>query len=377
VKVLINAISVKEGGSKVVLNKFLEQFIVLHPQHEWYVATNSVLYRSMPAHPAVKPLIFDYPGKSPFHLRYWYEFVLPSIIRKFDIELLFSQTNYLPARKSSCPSLLLVQHAGHFSSLFCSLMEAHLNNPVGRWLWRIKGKWVQNSVRYADHVTVQTQALAKRIVKKARIQADKITVISHGPGLVEVGSVRSFKEHAVWKIGCITKFGVQKNFSTVFAAIRRIRDKHQIRLLLSLDEGTAEYAAVKMMILKAGIEDLVDNLGEVEEADIQKIYNELDVFIFPSLCESFGFPLVEAMSRGLPVVAADISSTTEIGGDAILKFPPMDSRALADQLDVLLTDKAAYELRSKLSLDRAQHFSWQESANQTAALMEQVAASSR
>jgi glycosyltransferase involved in cell wall biosynthesis len=257
------------------------------------------------------------------------------------------------------------------------LMERHLSSSISKLLWRAKGRWVKNSVKRADWVTVQTRVFADQVIAETGADADKIAVIPHGPGLVEMGSERVYPDTDVWKIGCITKFGIQKNFGTVFDAISVIRKKQNVSLVLSLDETAVEYPAVQRMIEKAGIADIVVNHGEVGEQGIQKLFDGLDIFVFSSLCESFGFPLLEAMARGLPIVAADIPSTVEIGGDAILKFDPMDSEALAAELDRLLADKAAYELHSQLSLDRAKQFLWSKSAVRTVALMEQVAASSR
>ena len=98
----------------------------------------------------------------------------------------------------------------------------------------------------------------------------------------------------------MTKFGVQKNFETLFRAIAMIRKQYPVELILTLDEQTQEYNKVAATIAEMGIADIVRNYGEVAGDDIQDLYDSLDVFAFPSLCESFGFPLVEAMTSGLP-----------------------------------------------------------------------------
>lgn len=372
VRILINAVSIKEGGSKVVLLRLLEEFIRLRPQYRWYVAAHPSMVPALPEHPAVVPLPVAAAARSRLHLRLWYEESLPRLIRTHSIDLAFSQTNYLPIRRLPCPTLLLVQHAGHFSEIFRARMTSDSNSALQRIVFRVTGRWVRRSVKAATRVTVQTSALATEMLRDVDVPAERIAVIPHGPGLTVARQPRSFAEHNVWRIGYVTKFGVQKNFETLFRAMALLRVRHPVELILTLDERMREYEKVAVAVSDAGIADIVRNYGEMAANDIQALYDGLDLFVFPSLCESFGFPLIEAMSGGLPVVAADIVSTREIGGEALEYFEPTDYRKLAQHLERLIVDPVHYNACANRSAERARRFSWTHSAERNLVLIEEM-----
>lgn len=106
-------------------------------------------------------------------------------------------------------------------------------------------------------------------------------------------------------------------------------------------------------------------LGPMPEADLPALYSAADVFVFPSLYEGFGLPVLEAMACGAPVVCADRSSLPEVAGDAALLIDPLDVSDLARVLARLWAAPAwQAELRQR-GLAQARRFSWQVTAQQT------------
>ncbi len=109
-------------------------------------------------------------------------------------------------------------------------------------------------------------------------------------------------------------------------------------------------------------------LGYVEEAHMGPLMAGAEAFLFPSIYEGFGLPIVEAMACGTPVLTADASSTGEVAGDAALLIDPLDVRAIADGMIQLVKDSG---LRAKLSaagLVRAKLFDWDDAAARYRAL---------
>ncbi len=111
-----------------------------------------------------------------------------------------------------------------------------------------------------------------------------------------------------------------------------------MRLVLTLDQNLAENVRLLARAKAMGLTPVIENAGNKDAAGISALYDTLDIFAFPSLVESFGFPLVEAMAKGLPVVAADTASNREVAGNAGSYFSPFDSEALATMLGRIIDD---------------------------------------
>ena len=117
----------------------------------------------------------------------------------------------------------------------------------------------------------------------------------------------------------------------------------------------------------------IHHLDYIPPQQLESIYRNAELFVFPSIYEGFGFPLLEAMAYGIPSIAARSSSLPEIGGDAALYFSPRDSRALEAHMERVLTDA---ELRAQLSaagVARAAEFRWDVAAAQTLAVLRRCA----
>ncbi|MEO1765316.1 MAG: glycosyltransferase, partial [Cyanobacteria bacterium J06629_18] len=103
--------------------------------------------------------------------------------------------------------------------------------------------------------------------------------------------------------------------------------------------------------------------------ELPKIINQAIALVFPSLWEGFGFPVLEAMACGTPVITSNISSLPEVAGDAALLVNPYHVHEITDAMKLITTDK---QLRSQLSLEgckRASSFSWEKTGQATAEVL--------
>ena len=119
-------------------------------------------------------------------------------------------------------------------------------------------------------------------------------------------------------------------------------------------------------------EHLVRTLGHVPEDDLPGLYAGAAVFLYPSLREGFGLPVLEAMAAGTPTLTSSISSLPEVGGDAVAYADPYDERAIGDELRALLADDARRTDLARRGPERARQFTWERTARETLALLEQV-----
>ena len=373
-KILVNAASVKEGGPLVVLDQLLQRMPQLRDDIDWAIAAHPSVGLRWREQNHMAQVGVDHIDASPLGVLHWYEVALPAAITRMNVDMVFSITNYLPLRRLPVPTVLLVQHAGHFSQVFDELTRRSLRRPDRIAAWVLKTHWVERSVRTASEVTVQTTVLADAIAARTGRPRERIHTIPHGPGAVTAAPpARRNPTASRVRIGYISKWGVQKNFEVLLEAAALLTSQgRDIRIILTLAPDLPENRYVLRRAKAAALGGVLENAGEIDATGVSALYDSLDIFAFPSLVESFGFPLIEAMAKGLPVVAADTPSNREIAGDAGLFFPPADAQALAKVLGDLIDNVALRETRSDVALRRAQDFSWQRAAERTLALFDTV-----
>jgi glycosyltransferase involved in cell wall biosynthesis len=125
---------------------------------------------------------------------------------------------------------------------------------------------------------------------------------------------------------------------------------------------------------KLGIEDDVRILGWVDEPEIEAFYAAASCFVFPSLYEGFGLPVLEAMQRGVPVASSNRSSLPEVAGDAALLFDPESTQEIAQAMEKLLAGGEEVERLKEAGRARAAAFTWDATARATAESYERALA---
>ena len=120
------------------------------------------------------------------------------------------------------------------------------------------------------------------------------------------------------------------------------------------------------------LQNSVRFLGRVPLYDLVGLYNAAAVFVFPSLYEGFGLPVLEAMACGCPVVTSNSSSLPEVVGEAGIMVDPLDVEQLADAIGKVVEDESlAHGMRYR-GLERARQFSWERCALETIAIYRKV-----
>ncbi len=368
-KIAVNAISIKEGGSAVVLERLLEEFVTQQPEHEYHVIINTRLpdFHAL-RHPSVRLHRFPWAERNFLATAAWYMSALPRWLKRLGIGILFSQTNYLP-RGAATRTVLLLQNASYFCANFHNVRRVLLHRRIAAWA---KAIWVNRSLTKADCVTVQTAAFADMIVAARPDLSGKLRIIAHGAGFLRgnEGSASTPDKGGRLQLLYVCKYGEQKNFAVVFRAMRVLRDEGvDAKLVLTLDVNNTGTAAVMSLAQDSGVADRVTNRGDVARDEIVRLYRTSHIFVFPSVCESFGFPLVEAMAMGLPVVAADVLGNRELCGDAALYFSAHDECQLAIVIQRIAEDPGVWAQLSTLGRQQAQKFQWTAAGASTLALL--------
>ena len=157
-----------------------------------------------------------------------------------------------------------------------------------------------------------------------------------------------------------------------FALLRR-RDRGDLKLLIIGDE-ISKYPNLRRLVHRHQLHQHVRFLGFVPDATLAVLYRLAAVFVFPSLYEGFGFPPLEAMASGTPVITSNVSSLPEVVGDAALLIDPLDPQAIADAMARVLTDEALRADLIRRGHARVQAFRWERSVARIRDVYREVAA---
>jgi glycosyltransferase involved in cell wall biosynthesis len=274
---------------------------------------------------------------------------------------LFHATEHLLPRFSSVRTVFTLHDL-----IFLFHPETH--KPLNRWFLTLM---MPRFLRAADAVIAVSECTKRDAVRFYGIPEEKITVIYEGvnprfrPASPEtIAAVRArygLPEHFILYVGTIEP---RKNLTALLEAFHHLLATHDLRLVIVGKKGWL-YEGFFRRLRELGLEDRVIFTGYVPDEDLPAIYSAADLFVFPSLYEGFGLPVLEAMACGTPVICSNTSSLPEVAGDAALLVDPTDVRALAGAMERALTDE---HLRSELmakGLERARWFTWEKAAAKT------------
>ncbi|HZD36367.1 MAG TPA: glycosyltransferase family 1 protein [Nitrososphaeraceae archaeon] len=165
----------------------------------------------------------------------------------------------------------------------------------------------------------------------------------------------------------VGKISPRKNLTVVINALNKIKSSVPHHLVTVGGDGW-DFQDVKSLFSSLGLADRVHSLGYVSDETLNALYSKAALFIYPSLFEGFGLPILEAMASGCPVVTSNLSSLPEVAGDAALLVDPHNIKEITAAIEAICKDQSfANELRRK-GRERAKLFSWKKCAEKTSAI---------
>jgi glycosyltransferase involved in cell wall biosynthesis len=157
-----------------------------------------------------------------------------------------------------------------------------------------------------------------------------------------------------------------KNLLRLLGALAMIEPERRPLLVLP-GYPTAHERELRDRVAALGLADDVRLLGWIDSAQLEGLYAAASFFVFPSLYEGFGLPVLEAMARGLPVATSSRGALEEVAGDAALRFNPESEASIAASMQRLLSDPETSQRLRRAGLERASQFSWEATARGTLA----------
>ncbi len=229
------------------------------------------------------------------------------------------------------------------------------------------------SLREADGIVTISEFTRKALIGRFGLREDKVKTTYLGLSHVhkqELGTDAG--QDGRRKFGLPAEFMLfvgasepRKNLPRLIDALAVIHERYMRLPLVLVGRPGAGHAALLNRIKARGLEPWVKMLGYLPEDDVRSLYRAASIFIYPSLCEGFGLPLLEAMACGLPVAASGVSALPEVGGDAALYFQPEDPEDMAAKIILLLKDKGLRESLKAKGRERAKVFTWEKTAEET------------
>jgi glycosyltransferase involved in cell wall biosynthesis len=226
-------------------------------------------------------------------------------------------------------------------------------------------------VRRSDRVIADSQSTRDDLVELLGVAPGRVDVVPLGLGAVrrqapmdEPGVRARFQLGERRVLLSLSAKRAHKNLPALIGALARIAVEERPVLVLP-GYPTAHEAELRERARTLGVQDDVRFPAWVSAAELEGLWAIAAAFVFPSLYEGFGLPVLEAMARGVPVACSNASSLPEVAGEAALLFDPRDEAAIATAVVRLLSDPAlAEDLRAR-GLARAREFTWERTARLT------------
>ncbi len=223
--------------------------------------------------------------------------------------------------------------------------------------------------RTATHLLAVSEYTKAQLVRHLGVEGDRITVVPNGvaPTLRPTTTLEAARTGAALALPSrryllsVSSLEARKNLKTVLEAWRVAQRTLPANIWLVL-AGAAADASVFGRQQIGPVPPRVHFTGYVAEEHLAGLYSGASLFLFPSLAEGFGLPLLEAMSCGVRAISSDRTSLPEVGGEAAVYVDPLDVRDLAEAIVRTLPNECAAAAPYRPGLRQAARFNWDESA---------------
>jgi glycosyltransferase involved in cell wall biosynthesis len=377
-KIVINAMAAVAGGSVTYLLNFLPALSEIDTSHEFTVLLSDTLRDDISEQlPSNDKIAYQYIQKKGLIQRiFWEQFVLPLWLYRHGADVLFAPMDVAPVL-APCPVVLAVRNPNPYYEIGIK------GNAKAKFLFQ--KLLTRLSARKARKVIFVSHYARDTIAPQLGIPSHKREVVYHGLDHEIFNPCRQFKKtHRAFRekvdtlvpfVLCVSTIYPHKNYDTLFSAWEKLpeRIRRQYKLVIAgmcANPGYCDklFDLVDMLDIRAEIEFL----GRVPYSLVPYLYAQASTFVLPSYLETFGHPLVEAMSMQLPIVASDRTCIPEIVEDAAVFFEADDAEELANRLVDVLTDQVLRDALIDRGEDRSKDFDWSITAKKTFQIIKQA-----
>jgi len=289
----------------------------------------------------------------PFAREYRKIFQLPKILEKKRFDIIHETTQIGPFfRKTKFKKIVTIHDLTPLRFPKTQSWQTHLHHKVG----------LKKILRRVDKVIAVSKSTKKDILKFFNIKKSKINVIYEGYRKLEIGK------------NCLKKYKIQKPYLFYVGTLEPRKNivnlikgfklsKINCQLIIGGKKGW-KYQEIFEIVKKEKLQKRVKFIGFVDDEDIGYLYKNAIAFIFPSLYEGFGLPILEAMSCGCPVITSNVSSLPEVTGNAAILINPRNTQEISKAIIKIQNNNIRENLIAK-GHKNIQRFNWENMSKET------------
>ena len=360
-KIIINALSARRGGiatyTKNLARSFVERGVdsIFAISNEFELDEDvSVIRLSANRMPPIKRFL-------------WEQIFWRRLIAKYNPDVLFSSANF-GLFFSNIPQVLLIREGGLFDPLY--LANIGPSSSIIKLAQRvIRRRLILTSAR-ASKIIVTPSDTTKQLLVSADKDLERHIIVNRYGTLTNLFTqpqkYYKFKKGGTLSLLYVSVYYPHKMPGIVSEAVDKLNArgiKTHLTITMSLDQIQQTPGGEKdFILLKKGLErNQITLTGNVSYGELPLIYSQHDLFIFSSISETFGHPLVEAMSMGMPIIASDTSIHREICQDAAIYYSPFLISDLVQKVEELYYNEEHWNILSKNGkINSSKNFSWKE-----------------
>jgi glycosyltransferase involved in cell wall biosynthesis len=361
----------KAGGARRVAINMLLEMARLRPDNEYFVLSNCEhpqLYGT-----AIKQEVLACPRFIPQLV--WDQFIFPHIAvplaaRRIKPDVIYF-TNNIVSYFGNTPSVVFIMDMTPF------IIPKSFNYFHGVY----QRHYFRFAIKKAKRIVTISENSKKDICRFLNVDSKKITVIPLASNLgkrikIDPGAWNKLKERLGEFEPFILYAGAihpRKNVARLIEAFSELKRSKSIPHKLVI-AGVFRWKTKELIGTAAAVKarEEVIFTGRVSDEELTLLYKSCDAFVYPSLYEGFGLPVLEAMSLGAPVITSNISSLPEVAGDAAVLVDPKSVKEMAEAMWRVLNDPSFAQKLREAGKERAKLFSWEETARRTLEILEGI-----
>ena len=303
---------------------------------------------------------------------FWEQVTLPKAVKELNLDMLHCTSNTAPIRCKT--PLILTLH----DIIFLEPRDKSNKSLYQNMGWFYRRFVVPKILKKCKCIITVSNFEKNNIVSKLNIPEERITMIYNGYNewFKPTQDTNQVYKKYIDDLGYFFFLGntdPKKNTERTLIAYSQYLDKSDVKRKLLMADLDKDY--LENIIERNHIENIKNNIvipGYIVNSDLPYIYNNAFAFLYTSLRESFGIPLLEAMACGTPVITSNTSSMPEIGGKDAIMVNPESPEEIAEKMLLLEKDDQLYKKQEEYGVIRAQLFSWRLTAEQLLNVYEKV-----